>query len=122
MAKHSINENYNGQTKLRHWWIVIRDNLSNLLGWYNSHIDGTADRHRAEDIDYDDSGTVKEKINKIDMSLFKQTNKLPDEILTPGFYYGGGVVRYIRFLQIYCRYFIKMLMGSGQHITEMFQA
>ena len=92
MAKHSINENYNGQTKLRHWWIVIRDNLSNLLGWYNSHIDGTADRHRAEDIDYDDSGTVKEKINKIDMSLFKQTNKLPDEILTPGFYYGGGVV------------------------------
>ena len=26
------------------------------------------------------------------MSLFKQTNKLPDEILTPGFYYGGGVV------------------------------
>ena len=92
MAKHSINENYNGQTKLRHWWIVIRDNLSNLLGWYNSHIDGTADRHRAEDIDYDDSGTVKEKINKIDMSLFKQTNKLPDEILTPGFYYWGGVV------------------------------
>ena len=92
MAKHSINENYNGQTKLRHWWIVIRDNLSNLLAWYNSHIDGTADRHRAEDIDYDDSGTVKEKINKIDMSLFKQTNKLPDEILTPGFYYGGGVV------------------------------
>ena len=92
MAKHSINENYNGQTKLRHWWIVIRDNLSNLLGLYNSHIDGTADRHRAEDIDYDDSGTVKEKINKIDMSLFKQTNKLPDEILTPGFYYGGGVV------------------------------
>ena len=92
MAKHSINENYNGQTKLRHWWTVIRDNLSNLLGWYNSHIDGTADRHRAEDIDYDDSGTVKEKINKIDMSLFKQTKKLPDEILTPGFYYGGGVV------------------------------
>ena len=77
---------------MRHWWIVIRDNLSNLLGWYNSHIDGTADRHRAEDIDYDDSGTVKEKINKIDMSLFKQTNKLPDEILTPGFYYWGGVV------------------------------
>ena len=92
MAKHSINENYNGQTKLRHWWTVIRDNLSNLLGWYNSHIDGTADRHRAEDIDYDDSGTVKEKINKIDMSLFKQTKKLPDEILTPGFYYGVGVV------------------------------
>ena len=92
MAKHNINENYNGQTKLRHWWTMIRDNLSNLMGWYNSHIDGTADRHRAEDIDYDDSGTVKEKINKIDMSLFKQTNKLPDEILTPGFYYGGGVV------------------------------
>ncbi len=69
----------------------MRDNLSNLMGWYNSHIDGTADRHRAEDIDYDDS-TVKEKINKIDMSLFKQTKKLPDEILTPGFYYGGGVV------------------------------
>lgn len=92
MAKHNINENYNGQTKLRHWWTMIRDNLSNLMGWYNSHIDGTADRHRAEDIDYDDSGTVKEKINKIDMSLFKQTNKLPDEILTPGFYYGVGVV------------------------------
>ena len=92
MAKHSINENYNGQTKLRHWWTVIRDNLSNLLGWYNSHIDGTADRHRAEDIDYDDSGTVKDKINKIDMSLFKKTAKLPDEILTPGFYYGGGAI------------------------------
>ena len=92
MAKHSINENYNGQTKLRHWWTVIRDNLSNLMGWYNSHIDGTADRHRAEDIDYDDSGTVKDKINKIDMSLFKQTKKLPDEILTPGFYYGGGAI------------------------------
>ena len=91
MAKHSINENYNGQTKLRHWWIVIRDNLSNLMGWYNSHIDGTADRHRAEDIDYDDS-TVKDKINKIDMSLFKKTAKLPDEILTPGFYYGGGAI------------------------------
>lgn len=92
MAKHSINENYNGQTKLRHWWTVIRDNLSNLMGWYNSHIDGTADRHRAEDIDYDDSGTVKDKINKIDMSLFKKTAKLPDEILTPGFYYGGGAI------------------------------
>lgn len=91
MAKHSINENYNGQTKLRHWWTVIRDNLSNLMGWYNSHIDGTADRHRAEDIDYDDS-TVKDKINKIDMSLFKKTAKLPDEILTPGFYYGGGAI------------------------------
>ena len=91
MAKHSINENYNGQTKLRYWWTVIRDNLSNLMGWYNSHIDGTADRHRAEDIDYDDS-TVKDKINKIDMSLFKKTAKLPDEILTPGFYYGGGAI------------------------------
>lgn len=91
MAKHSINENYNGQTKLRHWWTVIRDNLSNLMGWYNSHIDGTADRHRAEDIDYDDS-TVKDKINKIDMSLFKKTAKMPDEILTPGFYYGGGAI------------------------------
>lgn len=91
MAKHSINENYNGQTKLRHWWTVIRDNLSNLMGWYNSHIDGTADRHRAEDIDYEDS-TVKDKINKIDMSLFKKTAKLPDEILTPGFYYGGGAI------------------------------
>ena len=61
------------------------------MGWYNSHIDGTADRHRAEDIDYDDS-TVKDKINKIDMSLFKKTAKLPDEILTPGFYYGGGAI------------------------------
>ena len=91
MAKHSINENYNGQTKLRYWWTVIRDNLSNLMGWYNSHIDGTADRHRAEDIDYDDS-TVKDKINKIDMSLFKKTAKLPDEILTPGFYYGVGAI------------------------------
>ena len=100
MAKHNINENYNGQTKLRHWWTMIRDNLSNLMGWYNSHIDGTADRHRAEDIDYDDSGTVKEKINKIDMSLFKQTNKLPDEILTPGFYYGGGVVNGLSLIHI----------------------
>ena len=91
MADHKLNESYNGETKLRNWWPIVMDNLSNMLLWCNGHISGTADRHSAEDIDYDNS-TVKDKINNIDMSLFKQTKKLPDEILTPGFYYGGGVI------------------------------
>lgn len=63
MANHTLNENYNGKTMLRKWWPIVRSNFNNLLLWLTAHLNGTADRHKAEDIDYSSSQTVKQKID-----------------------------------------------------------
>lgn len=62
MANHTLDENYNNKTSLRKFWPIVKENFAKLLSWFNAHVNGTADRHRAEHIDYDSSATVKQKI------------------------------------------------------------
>lgn len=54
MAK--INREYDGQTKLKEWWKIVRDNADLMNDQTEKHISGEADRHSADDVDY--SGTV----------------------------------------------------------------
>lgn len=62
--EHKLNTEYTGQTRLREWWPIVRSNFESLLGWFNAHIAGKADRHAATDIDYASGKTVKAKIDE----------------------------------------------------------
>ena len=62
MANYTLDENYNNKTPLRKFWPIVKENFAKLLSWFNAHVSGTADRHKAEHIDYDSSTTVKQKI------------------------------------------------------------
>lgn len=64
MVNYKPDENYNGKTKLRNWWPVIKKNIAWVVEIINDHVNGTADRHSAEQIDYDVSQTVKVKIDE----------------------------------------------------------
>lgn len=48
----NIDLNFNGLTKLKDWWGVVKSNFSAINTQLEDHVDGTADRHNAEDIDF----------------------------------------------------------------------
>lgn len=64
MAEHKLDRDYNGKTMLRTWWPKVDFNFASIYAWLMGHFNGTADRHKAEHIDYDSSATVKQKIDK----------------------------------------------------------
>ena len=53
-----------GKERLRTWWKKVENNIVKIFGAVNKHIDGTADRHTADMIDYSDTETVKAKLDK----------------------------------------------------------
>ena len=56
-----------GKERLRTWWKKVENNFVKIFGAVNKHIDGTADRHTADMIDYSDTETVGEKLEtKVD--------------------------------------------------------
>lgn len=69
----NINQNYDGQTKLKDWWRIIKSNLGLMNEQTEKHIAGEADRHDAEDIDYagtiSGAETVKEAVEQVQSEL-----------------------------------------------------
>ena len=56
-----------GKERLRTWWKKVENNFVKIFGAVSKHIDGTADRHTADMIDYSDTETVKAKLDtKVD--------------------------------------------------------
>ena len=56
-----------GKERLRTWWKKVENNFVKIFGAVSKHIDGTADRHTADMIDYSDTETVGEKLEtKVD--------------------------------------------------------
>lgn len=56
-----------GKEWLRTWWKKVENNFTKIFGAVNKHIDGTADRHTADMVDYSDTETVKAKFDtKVD--------------------------------------------------------
>ena len=69
----NINQDYNGQTKLKDWWKIIKSNLNLVNDQTEKHISGEADRHKAEDIDYNGRiagpTTVKDAVEQIQANI-----------------------------------------------------
>ena len=57
-----------GKTYLRDWWNAVTEaNFTTIFSAFSKHINGSADRHKADEIDYSDNVTVKAKIDtKVD--------------------------------------------------------
>ena len=57
-----------GKTYLRDWWNAVTEaNFTTIFSAFSKHINGSADRHKADEIDYSDNVTVKTKIDtKVD--------------------------------------------------------
>lgn len=53
-----------GKTYLRDWWNAVTEaNFTTIFSAFSKHINGSADRHKADEIDYSDNVTVKTKID-----------------------------------------------------------
>ena len=57
-----------GKVLLRNWWnSIVESNFSTIFKVFSEHIAGTADKHSAEHIDYDENTDLKVKIDsKVD--------------------------------------------------------
>ena len=65
-----------GKERLRTWWKKVENNFVKIFGAVNKHIDGTADRHTADMIDYSDTETVKAKLDSTDTKLDTKVDKV----------------------------------------------
>lgn len=75
----NINREYDGQTKLKEWWKVVRDNADLMNDQTEKHISGEADRHSAEDLDYsgtvEGAATVKEAVEAVHTEVAQKQNE-----------------------------------------------
>ena len=71
----------NGKEWLRTWWKKVETNFVKIFGAVNKHIDGTADRHTADMIDYSDTETVKAKLDSTDTKLDTKVDKVSGKSL-----------------------------------------
>ena len=71
----------NGKEWLRTWWKKVENNFTKIFGAVNKHIDGTADRHTADMIDYSDTETVKAKLDSTDTKLDTKVDKVSGKSL-----------------------------------------
>ena len=69
-----------GKEWLRTWWKKVENNFTKIFGAVNKHIDGTADRHMADMIDYSDTETVKAKLDSTDTKLDSTDTKLDTKV------------------------------------------
>ena len=65
-----------GKERLRTWWKKVENNFTKIFGAVNKHIDGTADRHTADMIDYSDTETVRAKLDSTDTKLDTKVDKV----------------------------------------------
>lgn len=65
-----------GKERLRTWWKKVENNFVKIFGAVSKHIDGTADRHTADMIDYSDTETVKAKLDSTDTKLDTKVDKV----------------------------------------------
>ena len=69
-----------GKERLRTWWKKVENNFTKIFGAVNKHIDGTADRHTADMIDYSDTEEALTVKAKLDTKVDKVSGKgLVDE-------------------------------------------
>ncbi|MDY4212226.1 MAG: hypothetical protein SOX82_00860 [Eubacteriales bacterium] len=69
-----------GKEWLRTWWKKVENNFTKIFGAVNKHIDGTADRHTADMIDYSDTETVRAKLDSTDTKLDSTDTKLDTKV------------------------------------------
>ena len=69
-----------GKEWLRTWWKKVENNFTKIFGAVSKHIDGTADRHMADMIDYSDTETVKAKLDSTDTKLDSTDTKLDTKV------------------------------------------
>ena len=65
-----------GKERLRTWWKKVENNFVKIFGAVSWHIDGTADRHTADMIDYSDTETVKAKLDSTNTELDTKVDKV----------------------------------------------
>ena len=65
-----------GKERLRTWWKKVENNFVKIFGAVSKHIDGTADRHTADMIDYSDTETVRAKLDSTDTKLDTKVDKV----------------------------------------------
>ncbi len=70
-----------GKERLRTWWKKVENNFVKIFGAVNKHIDGTADRHTADMIDYSDTETVKARLDSTDTKLDTKVDKVSGKSL-----------------------------------------
>ena len=70
-----------GKEWLRTWWKKVENNFVKIFGAVSKHIDGTADRHTADTIDYSDTETVKAKLDSTDTKLDTKVDKVSGKSL-----------------------------------------
>ena len=70
-----------GKERLRTWWKKVENNFTKIFGAVSKHIDGTADRHTADTIDYSDTETVKAKLDSTDTKLDTKVDKVSGKSL-----------------------------------------
>lgn len=70
-----------GKERLRTWWKKVENNFVKIFGAVNKHIDGTADRHTADMVDYSDTETVKAKLDSTDTKLDTKVDKVEGKSL-----------------------------------------
>ena len=70
-----------GKEWLRTWWKKVENNFTKIFGAVNKHIDGTADRHTADMIDYSDTETVKAKLDSTDTKIDTKVDKVSGKSL-----------------------------------------
>lgn len=70
-----------GKERLRTWWKKVENNFVKIFGAVSKHIDGTADRHTADMIDYSDTETVKAKLDSTDAELNTKVDKVSGKSL-----------------------------------------
>ena len=70
-----------GKERLRTWWKKVENNFVKIFGAVNKHIDGTADRHTADMVDYSDTKTVKAKLDSTDTKLDTKVDKVEGKSL-----------------------------------------
>lgn len=70
-----------GKERLRTWWKKVENNFTKIFGAVSKHIDGTADRHTADMIDYSDTETVKAKLDSTDTKLDTKVDKVSGKSL-----------------------------------------
>ena len=70
-----------GKERLRTWWKKVENNFVKIFGAVSKHIDGTADRHTADMVDYSDTETVKAKLDSTDTKLDTKVDKVEGKSL-----------------------------------------
>ncbi len=70
-----------GKERLRTWWKKVENNFTKIFGAVSKHIDGTADRHTADMVDYSDAETVKAKLDSTDTKLDTKVDKVSGKSL-----------------------------------------